>query len=930
MATITSAASGLWSATGTWVGGVVPVNADSVIIAISHDVEFDVDQSGFAAGITLTITGTLHASTTAGAYVLKLQANMTGAGTLRAGTSGTPYPTTCTFTINRNSFQITSTSMTLDLNCTEPTIRYIRLSAQEAAAQTVLSVDTDVTADPAWVSGAILRICDANFGNDNEERTFSSATATTITITSGLTAQKETSTIIALMSRNVKITHTSTTGSALSGGSGGIVHAEIRNAASGVIRDSTDVKGTISGCTNGLSASSGCTVSGIIAGCTNGHNSGSGNVFTSTCVVTGCNTGLNTVAGAVLQGLVSGCTNGLSACAAFLIYGSITYCNNGISGGGGNQLTGATLTNTSDMLNMAQSTVFNTLFSGTTEFSGYNGVNVNIANFVESINHDQVANAYRAWTRGGIVDSDTGTVAPGRTRSYKHACETASFAVFKQEKFVVQPSGGLVVQTYIRKTVTMAYLPRVWILEPDEEPLISGSPTSEAIMTDSIDTWETLVQVYANSGTSPIAITVRTLAKNASGNVFFDPIITVLAPATYDVYNTLLGYVDTIEGRLPAALVGGRMDSNVQAAANDVITAAVIADNAIDAGAIAANAITSAKIATDAIGAAQIAADAIGSSELAASAISEIQSGLSTLAQADIRTAVGLASANLDTQLSTIDDFLDTEIAAIKAKTDNLPSDPADESSIQATLTTIAGYIDTEVASILAAVDTEVAAIKAKTDNLPGDPADASDIATSFTTVNSLLTTIDDFLDTEVAAIKAKTDSLTFTVAGQVDANTLRIEGVDATDQIRDAILTDATRFAGASIAAILAAVDPEVATLITNVATILAAVDTEVAAIKAKTDNLPADPADESNILAAIAAISMPTAIAIADAVLKRGVSNTEATADFASLTELILAAFESSVSSTTWTVRKTGGTTFNTRTLTLDATALPIAGVT
>ena len=47
--------------------------------------------------------------------------------------------------------------------------------------------------------------------------------------------------------------------------------------------------------------------------------------------------------------------------------------------------------------------------------------------------------------------------------------------------------------------------------------------------------------------------------------------------------------------------------------------------------------------------------------------------GFSTLDAAGIRTAVGLASANLDTQLSTIDDFLDTEVAAIKAKTDLIP-----------------------------------------------------------------------------------------------------------------------------------------------------------------------------------------------------------------------------------------------------------------
>jgi hypothetical protein len=41
------------------------------------------------------------------------------------------------------------------------------------------------------------------------------------------------------------------------------------------------------------------------------------------------------------------------------------------------------------------------------------------------------------------------------------------------------------------------------------------------------------------------------------------------------------------------------------------------------------------------------------------------------------RSAVGLATANLDTQLSTIAGYIDTEVAAIKAKTDTLPSSPA-------------------------------------------------------------------------------------------------------------------------------------------------------------------------------------------------------------------------------------------------------------
>jgi hypothetical protein len=83
-----------------------------------------------------------------------------------------------------------------------------------------------------------------------------------------------------------------------------------------------------------------------------------------------------------------------------------------------------------------------------------------------------------------------------------------------------------------------------------------------------------------------------------------------------------------------------------------------------------------------------MAANVITAAATAADFTTEVTTGLSTLDAAGVRTAVGLASANMDTQLAAI-----------------------------------AGFIDTEVASILAAVDTEVAAIKAKTDNLPASPA---------------------------------------------------------------------------------------------------------------------------------------------------------------------------------------------------------------
>ena len=46
--------------------------------------------------------------------------------------------------------------------------------------------------------------------------------------------------------------------------------------------------------------------------------------------------------------------------------------------------------------------------------------------------------------------------------------------------------------------------------------------------------------------------------------------------------------------------------------------------------------------------------------------------GFNDLDAAGVRSAVGLGSANLDTQLAAIDDYVDTEVAAIKTVTDKL------------------------------------------------------------------------------------------------------------------------------------------------------------------------------------------------------------------------------------------------------------------
>lgn len=131
-----------------------------------------------------------------------------------------------------------------------------------------------------------------------------------------------------------------------------------------------------------------------------------------------------------------------------------------------------------------------------------------------------------------------------------------------------------------------------------------------------------------------------------------------------------------------------------------------------------------------------------------------------TVAEFEART-IAAASYATATALDAVDNFLDTEVAAIladtnelqtdwvnggrldllidaiKAKTDNLPTDPADDSDIDAQLATIAGYLDTEIAAILA--DTN----ELQTNQGNWLTADVSGLATA-----AALATVDGIVDT--------------------------------------------------------------------------------------------------------------------------------------------------------------------------------------
>lgn len=97
-----------------------------------------------------------------------------------------------------------------------------------------------------------------------------------------------------------------------------------------------------------------------------------------------------------------------------------------------------------------------------------------------------------------------------------------------------------------------------------------------------------------------------------------------------------------------------------------------------------------------------------------------------------------------------------------------------------------------------------------------------------------------------------------------------------------------------------------------------------------AKTTPIVLYPVEDGDIPVNVTDMAAAIANEIADALLKRAVSNVEDTADTHSLAAVILAILEWSITESTWTIKKTTGETFDTKTVTTDVSGVPVTGVT
>jgi hypothetical protein len=238
--------------------------------------------------------------------------------------------------------------------------------------------------------------------------------------------------------------------------------------------------------------------------------------------------------------------------------------------------------------------------------------------------------------------------------------------------------------------------------------------------------------------------------------------------------NTLQADTDDIQTRLPAALVGGRMDSSVGAMAAAVITAASIAAVALNG-----KGDWSTYAGGDTAGVTTLLGRLSAARALLLDNLDAAISSRSTYAGADTAGTTTLL-ARLSAARALLLDNLDAAISTVKSKTDNLPPDPADASDLLALLTVlqadtdniqtrlpaalVGGRMDSSVGAMANAVITAAAiadaALNGKGDWSTYAGGDTAGVTTLLARLSAARALLLDNLDGSISSVKAKTNNL--------------------------------------------------------------------------------------------------------------------------------------------------------------------------
>jgi hypothetical protein len=530
MASRTVAGTGNWSNTATW-GGTVPVDGDTVTGSAAYTVTFDANQSAFTTGILFTnFHCSLVASTSPGTYYLMMGSNWTDStGQLQVGSVGTPYPVACDFTVNCKTFAIALSGVgAVMIYDSEPKYQYCKLTSAAISGATVLAVDRDVTNGGAsdntnWLTPTrrTVDICNvAQARSVDTSHAIASATSSTITLSSGLSAAKAIGAYIVLTSRHVQIIGTGTY----------LFNAPISSYLQcAMISSGTYVAG---------GTSKGCTFTGALSG---GGSyaiaSGVGNVVSGTItnwgqafyqgfcskvsgLIAGCGAGFQYEMNSYLTstGLIVGCTNACYESFCVAIAGQITGCGAGLNMSDAS-LIGATLSsNTTDILPGNITGRGASLNSSTqVNFTSVNAAS--IASFCcDLANVGGVAGARKCWTVGGVAYSQAVTSHPAYGAAYQFVPSIATLPTWMQDSFLIDPGTTLSLCVWA-KIDTLGLAPVVQLFTADNDPFLGGTPNVTTSFANNT-TWQVAELVYTNANAYPVVLTLRASCTGSSGNMY--------------------------------------------------------------------------------------------------------------------------------------------------------------------------------------------------------------------------------------------------------------------------------------------------------------------------------------------------------------------------------------------------------------------------
>lgn len=385
-----------------------------------------------------------------------------------------------------------------------------------------------------------------------------------------------------------------------------------------------------------------------------------------------------------------------------------------------------------------------------------------------------------------------------------------------------------------RKTLTFA--------ETTNKRIVAPTIDCQYVQGD-VQTIKTNPVVNAGTVTFPTGATLASTANITAGTITTTTNLTN-APTSGDLTSTMKTSIGTAVAASAVASVTGNVGGNVSGSVGSVsgavgsVTGNVGGNITGSVGSVAASGITSASFATGATIPRVTLADT-----LTTYTSNTPQTG-------DCYAIVNngtFGNSALNTLLGTIAGYVDTEVAAIKAKTDNLPTDPADASDIAASFSSISSTLST----IASYIDTEVAAIKAKTDNLPASPAavgsamtltiaydatkTASQAGDAMTLTSGERTTLTGVIWAALVSGLTTAGSIGKLIKDNIDAVLSTIAGSAST-----AASAASTASTNASTAATVAnTINTKIGTPASSVSADVAAAKSDTAAIKTKTDQL-------------------------------------------------------------------------------------------